>query len=119
MKEPDNHKKEQKNKAADGNRTRDLRLTKATLYRLSHSSIYIFEGNLPLTVDNNSRKTIYCQQVILNFIPYNGGMCSKYENYFFAVARFRGTGYTVTEVKNEKEDLYEKNHTCICITEAT
>ena len=25
--------------AADGNRTRDLRLTKATLYRLSHSSI--------------------------------------------------------------------------------
>ena len=31
----------QKNKAADGNRTRDLRLTKATLYRLSHSSISI------------------------------------------------------------------------------
>ena len=30
-----------KNKAADGNRTRDLRLTKATLYRLSHSSISI------------------------------------------------------------------------------
>ncbi len=29
----------QKNKAADGNRTRDLRLTKATLYRLSHSSM--------------------------------------------------------------------------------
>ena len=58
-------------RADDGNRTRDLRLTKATLYRLSHSSIYIFEGNLPLTVDNNSRKTIYCQQVILNFILYS------------------------------------------------
>ena len=28
-------------KAADGNRTRDLRLTKATLYRLSHSSLFI------------------------------------------------------------------------------
>ncbi len=27
-------------KAADGNRTRDLRTTNATLYRLSHSSIY-------------------------------------------------------------------------------
>ena len=26
--------------AADGNRTRDLRLTKATLYRLSHSSLF-------------------------------------------------------------------------------
>ena len=28
-----------KNKAADGNRTRDLRTTNATLYRLSHSSL--------------------------------------------------------------------------------
>ena len=28
-------------RAADGNRTRDLRLTKATLYRLSHSSIFV------------------------------------------------------------------------------
>ena len=30
----------EKNKAADGNRTRDLRITNATLYRLSHSSIF-------------------------------------------------------------------------------
>ena len=29
-------------KAADGNRTRDLRLTKATRYRLRHSSIYFY-----------------------------------------------------------------------------
>ncbi len=27
-------------KAADGNRTRDLRTTNATLYRLSHSSLF-------------------------------------------------------------------------------
>ena len=27
--------------ADDGNRTRDLRLTKATLYRLSHISIFV------------------------------------------------------------------------------
>ena len=30
-------------RAADGNRTRDLRTTNATLYRLSHSSIWLFE----------------------------------------------------------------------------
>ena len=28
--------------AADGNRTRDLRITNATLYRLSHSSLFVF-----------------------------------------------------------------------------
>ena len=33
-------------KAADGNRTRDLRTTNATLYRLSHSSNYMkFAGS--------------------------------------------------------------------------
>ena len=32
-----------KKRAADGNRTRDLRTTNATLYRLSHSSIVDFE----------------------------------------------------------------------------
>ena len=31
-----------KKRAADGNRTRDLRTTNATLYRLSHSSINDF-----------------------------------------------------------------------------
>ena len=29
-------------RAADGNRTRDLRTTNATLYRLSHSSLFCF-----------------------------------------------------------------------------
>ena len=40
-----------KNKAADGNRTRDLRLTKATLYRLSHSSLFCDATFVPLTVE--------------------------------------------------------------------
>lgn len=36
-------------KAADGNRTRDLRTTNATLYRLSHSSLFCF-GTLSRTL---------------------------------------------------------------------
>ena len=34
-------------KAADGNRTRDLRTTNATLYRLSHSSNYKIVSLVP------------------------------------------------------------------------
>ena len=36
-------------RAADGNRTRDLRTTNATLYRLSHSSLFCF-GTLSRTL---------------------------------------------------------------------
>ena len=46
-------------RAADGNRTRDLRTTNATLYRLSHSSVFCSsEANLIYTIMGNS----ICQQ---------------------------------------------------------
>ena len=48
-----------KERAADGNRTRDLRTTNATLYRLSHSSIFCSsEANLIYTIMGNS----FCQR---------------------------------------------------------
>ena len=34
-------------RAADGNRTRDLRTTNATLYRLSHSSLFLYRSREP------------------------------------------------------------------------
>ena len=46
-------------RAADGNRTRDLRTTNATLYRLSHSSISCSsEANLIYTIMRDS----FCQR---------------------------------------------------------
>ena len=47
-------------KAADGNRTRDLRTTNATLYRLSHSSLFhlVALANLVYIIMGNQ----ICQQ---------------------------------------------------------
>ncbi len=45
-------------KAADGNRTRDLRTTNATLYRLSHSSL---SYHLRSRLDYNITGSIQCQ----------------------------------------------------------
>ena len=47
-------------KAADGNRTRDLRTTNATLYRLSHSSIFVTA--FAITVLYSIKCPSVCQQ---------------------------------------------------------
>ena len=50
-------------RAADGNRTRDLRTTNATLYRLSHSSITRLLLQSPSNILANS--VAVCQDLIL------------------------------------------------------
>ena len=47
-------------RAADGNRTRDLRTTNATLYRLSHSSIFT-DGNCPMNFIYSIMAFLLCQ----------------------------------------------------------
>ena len=49
-------------KAADGNRTRDLRTTNATLYRLSHSSLCPVVCFVPHNESNYIMRNSGCQQ---------------------------------------------------------
>ena len=52
-------------RAADGNRTRDLRTTNATLYRLSHS--HHVTANAITVIHSNKRDTV-CQQQKLQIL---------------------------------------------------
>lgn len=47
-------------RAADGNRTRDLRTTNATLYRLSHTSLLCIKHNR-----DNTLLLVFCQEGML------------------------------------------------------
>ena len=53
-------------RAADGNRTRDLRTTNATLYRLSHSSITRLLTQSPCYI--LSKVSHFVNRIILNYI---------------------------------------------------
>ena len=53
-------------RAADGNRTRDLRTTNATLYRLSHSSITWLLTQSPCYI--LSKVSHFVNRIILNYI---------------------------------------------------
>ena len=53
--------------AADGNRTRDLRTTNATLYRLSHSSIVLENCSFAITVLHSIKSGIFCQEKLNKF----------------------------------------------------
>ena len=59
----------QKNKAANGNRTRDLRTTNATLYRLSHSSM-VGDVSLAITRHIISKDTMFVNSKLNKFLEH-------------------------------------------------